>query len=316
MVSAPGHLIKNVFKRPIFGFIVPMLFAVLLLYYLPIEAVSKILLFAVSCFLWSMLFSLQWSALPKHAADFWYYLFAGVGAVLFFANASDQRQKLALAQQFNVLNIEISELNAKRKRIENAVKNPSELFEKVKELAGATARVLDARKDICKDVEADRFVKKLRLDVKERAAAPHNIDVPRVDLNQGFERFCDNFWFRSEFYELTNLSAPSDLTTFLRRTNVKNVDQAIGLKLEGLTLEEFAEYLIAASAGNWDRQATDIDVKLKKITAEYSEIGRNLKPKSDLDFAQIQHLLWPYLILMALAIKLARVRYCGSTNID
>jgi hypothetical protein len=284
------------------------------LYASGLRSLGGLIAFGALCLAWSLTFPALWQALPKNAADFWYYLLAGVGVVLLFANASDQRDKIAAAQKYNSLSIDLSELEAKQKRIERAVTSPAEFFEKVKLRARTTYQ--EANPKACEDaIAANELSKQFRIDLN-RPLDGRKKEFPALDVEPAIDwSACTLYASRHEFFELSNLASPDGLPAFLSKSRFKDFDGAIGL-INGLTLSGFAEYVADGMTGKWKERADRLARELEKAREEYRDIGSTLTPSSGLEFKGIQHFVWPYLILMALAVKIARVNYSGAAGLD
>lgn len=310
-----GHLIANVCRGRLFGFVIPMASVAAVLYGSGFRSLGGINTFAALCLAWSLVFPAWWQALPKQAADFWYYLLAGVGVILLFANAADQRDKIAAAQKFNSLSFELSELEAKQKRIDRAVTTAAEFFEKVKLEARKTYEAQEANPTACADAIAlNELSKQFRIDLNRLDARKK--DIPTLDLDPPIDlSVCTLYTSRHEFLELSNLAAPDGLPGFLSKSQFKDFDRKIG-PFDGLTLSGFAEYVADGMTGKWKEKADMLTRELVKSREEYREIGSTLAAGSELEFKGIQHFVWPYLILMALAVKIARVNYSGESGQD
>lgn len=310
-----GHLIANVCRGRLFGFVVPMASVAAALYGSGFRSLGGLITFAVLCLAWSLAFPAWWQALPKQAADFWYYLLAGVGVVLLFANAADQRDKIAAAHKFNSLSIELSDLEAKQKRIDRAVTTPGEFFEKVKLKARTTYEKQETNPKACEDAIAlNELSKQFRIDLNRLDARKK--DIPTLELDPAIDlSVCARYAFRHEFLELSNLATPDGLPAFLSKSRFKDFDGTIE-PIDGLTLSGFAEYVADGITGKWKKKADGLTGELEKSRKEYREIGSTLAPGSELQFKGIQHFVWPYLILMALAVKIARVNYSSAAGQD
>ena len=98
--------------------------------------------FGLFVLLWALIFPLHWR-LPRNAADFWYYLLVGIGAVLFFVSDADQREKIELEREINRGTIELASVRDKRVRAAAIAREPRRFFDDVRKAAGMAAALLN-----------------------------------------------------------------------------------------------------------------------------------------------------------------------------
>ena len=95
----------------------------------------------------------------------------------------------------------------------------------------------------------------------------------------------------------------------------------IGVDFRPLGFDEAITYLgdkqaATAKIHELQQHENSIVQRLKEISDVYGGIGRRPDPGSSGDIGALQYFLWPYFILAALGLKLARVDYCGAIRVD
>ena len=304
-----NNLVANVVGVEVGGFVALPLVLAVVFYGVPANDLLKVSVFGVCVLLWALQFPRNWN-LSTRAADFWYYVLAGLGVILFFANATNQRDQLELSHRFDVETVKLTSIREKRLAIESLLRDPSAMFDRVRQSAGHLAATMASPELPYRCV---------------RRAAEKKQGLPSGGLEGALiDEMCEALKKRATVEAVAKAGTATELAELaahLKGTprysaaaelNVAELDQMLGVG--PLRLSEVARYLSDTSAAQLivqqlsEQERRSIE-QMDTLMARYADAGRVLPPRSRT--LALQYFLWPYLVLIALGLKLARFNYYG-----
>jgi hypothetical protein len=318
MASALKNLWSNVGRKPLLGFLVVPLGTAAVLLFIPFGDVFKIALYGLITFAWALIFAVSWGPAPGRAADFWYYTFGAIGVILFFVNSADQREKVALAQDYSLTTTQRATTVEKRQAVERIVQNSAQIIATIRKSASDYVKNLEDPqvRQSCIERDIQKRNDKLRNRSTGGGLAPPDISVPLP-----IDATCDQIVWLPSLQALAAATTAEQIAHQMRSTGDSPLRYVIGVRFDPLPLNEALGYLVdlklAGEAINQMHQEEDgFTNHLAEIKTHYQSVGRAFEPGTNADTGALQYFLWPYFILTALGLKLARVNYCGENRVD
>jgi hypothetical protein len=295
---------------------------------------ARVGVFAVAALLYSLVFAHFLRTLRSDEVDFWYYSLAMFGVVmLFLDSSSDRAVVIALSERegsraaLNQTSTQWDRLRTIQMELATAVGNPREVFDRIRRgaLSPESIRARDARVETCHAYNADlakrQFEQRLRDQLPKPYRGPAGTDIgapKRLDDPRLLQpRDCDDIL--REWTEVSRTvkeaTHPVQLRPLARGTWLKSI-AGTGLNLRILTFEELIGYLERA----WDLESAGslLDPEIEALEAKRDELRVKVdapitRPDPRLTWTgTARQFVWPYVLLAALALKLARRDYLTS----
>lgn len=263
---------------------------------------TLIVLFAFFVFIWSLWFpgkQQQNRALPKQKVDFWYYSLAIAGVVLFFSVQGDRREKVLLASQYAQAEESLSSLREEKEFLEGIAGQHDEMMVEIVAHNHEWA---------------------------ERSRQIHANCPPKGSIGEG-----DLKMHPELAYCLIKLYDLSIWEALERASNIEQLEAAIEehsledthISVRGRNLswpEAVAALRLASDHDAHSAQLLNVNGSIESAAtnrdtakARFRSIGADIqKEKSSVGYDRVEAFIWPYLLIMALGMKLARERYAYS----
>jgi chorismate mutase len=282
--------------------------------------------FAVITFVWSLSFPLVGGPLSTGRVDFWYYTFAGVGVVLIFLDSSADRQRLIsleerarLSEKLKQVSRNLDDLLARRAEVATVIGHPMKMFERIRNAAVSPESVkrIGSRVKDCEAVNADLDKQQFQQHLRNlRNSVPYNSSIPKVlgpiqlplsDCSQIQEN-----WMKIST-AVNKAGHPKEIIALMRDNNSISDVAGAGLNFGTLSFKELINYLDRG----WDSESAAglLDSEVQELETERRDLMKRVAepipdPKLERTTAAVvRQFLWTYVLLSALALKLARRAY-------
>ena len=283
----------------------------------------KILIFTVFIILWSLWFPGKKDCrrrLNKSVVDFWYYSLALCGVVLFFMTGAAQREKIALQVSYHAAIASLTNLENRKKFLHQIQGQGTPIFLNIREQA-------QSRADSWKEVQAEcsamqwahaqrrgEFRNQFRLDRDWRNRQEKlKIDDP--------QEMCDAAMLRPSVWEYLSKATTIDELQKIFREH--SIDSTYTVLLMGRSVpinDALGDLLLASDPHAMMREFDVIDSDISIATTRrdnakerYRIIGDLIeKDSAAILWNQVAAFLWPYILITALGMKLAREPYAYS----
>lgn len=290
---------------------------------------ARVVLFAVAALLLPLGFA-RFQTLRSEDVDFWYYSLAIFGVVLLFFDSSTDRAVVSALtvreewrEQLQQTSRELERARAVRQELENVVGNPREMFSRIQKAAVSLDSIdrMDARVKACEKVNADLFQRQIMDRLKRSPALErkHTPTPPRLDDPRYLQpQDCGEIeaeWTRiaTAVNRATHPKELRRLMTDMSKGVSLSAVAGAALNLRTMSFEELIDYLeqawdLEATASVLDSDIQDLEARQRK---ERAEVDAPIKrPDPEATWAAVtRQFLWPYMVLSALALKLARRDY-------
>jgi hypothetical protein len=299
--------------------------AAILLSLEPVSTEFRILLFAVAILAFSLVVQPHLlGGLPGDAVDFWYYTLAIVGVVLFFFANDDQRRKLSLQDSYMAAAHKQAEQESLRDFLDAIPKERKRYYDETishaQERAGS-AETTAAISSFCAEIPVrlpgpfqPAFDDLLWLDPKN--------EYPRFDVKFDPAAMCrpdvqeDRQEVELRWRQIAN--AP-DLSEAVKLIEEFNLGDKLIFKTDkaAWAFATAKSYLmLVPDSDEWKAEVKKIEEAIESAARTQTEAnaayGRLTGSISDsISFtrpAQVAHFIWPYVLTIALGMKLARRR--------
>ena len=294
-------LINNVSSGRIALFLaVPAALAVVLAW-VPFPASASIIVYAVAVFFLALWWpGAQSRKLDRAVVDFWYYTLALVGTALFFITNSGQREKLELAEAYAVAGSRLADAEKEQELFNRVTGHETEILAAVK--AEAESRIAFNKETLarCPQIMMGR-----KFDMSRE---------PEVDFEKAM---CDAATFETEWQRITAVGSAQDLNKLVSE---KKLDARYKVQVESefVPIAAVASYLLfLPQTVEWQQKLAELRATVDALAAErtkakerYEAIGTSIEDASARNAAvHIASFLWPYILIAALGLKLAREPY-------
>lgn len=294
---------------------------------------SRVVLFAVAAFLISLGFA-RFRTLRSEEVDFWYYSLAMFGVVLlFFDSSTDRAVVSALAareewrEKLQQTSAELERKRAVRDELATVVGNPRKMFGRIQSAAvsSESSNRMDARVKICEEANAD-LLRRQTMDRLKRSVDSERTQMPGSlrldDPRYSQPRDCGEIqweWTRiaKAVKEATHPKELRPLMNDMSKGVSLSAVAGAGVNLRTITFEKLIDYLeqawdLEATASVLDSEIQDLEAKQGKEKKEVDAPIRRPDPQATWA-AVARQFLWPYILISALALKLARRDYLKAT---
>lgn len=280
---------------------------------------SPVIGFAVIMLITALVFPLCAGSLPKNATDFWYYVLAGAGVVTLFMNTAVERQRVGLADMY-------------QEKLEEY-----EAFQRLTHDLKATEAEARAYSAQIKDKARTLVMSIYQLDPN---------DCPALHLYKNQDQNGKVREFSADHGRVEPYIRPDEMITCLMSVHLPTLEALANLKeitdvpglfestgraglyeiatITGLDKARFAaffEYATLLKAndlkpGGVEQRLAAYRADLKNLSEEHRQLGGIDANLSALSASRFKQLYWPYFLLIALSLKLARVPYAGRDPVD
>ena len=261
-------------------------------------------------------------------ADLAYYLLTILGIVLLFFDQGAERQRITLSADYAVQTGELDQFHQKRPDIERVSANIGPLLARFRQAAlspETAARREKALKD-CEALEVDEMKRQMQRRFEEQQRRIQQIPVSpgtptpfrplRLDEGPVPPVDCRKLVGGDPDIEaLARVTTPRELVDIIKRLSPVDLKEQLGLDLGSLTVEDVATYLDLALDGksvkdtldSQERQMVDRQAEVKQ-SFDRLRLGPDVSQGVRLA-ARLRQFVWPYVLLCAAGLKLARKPY-------
>lgn len=325
MIKFISNIFKNVYAPQIAWFLLLSAIAGGLIGLVPNNNTNEqnVTIFGLVIFLLALFFPRAIGALPKNATDFWYYTLTGIGVIIFFISDAQEREKLRNNIDLKAAMFELAQFRESRKFAEDLFKEPRAFLAKIKEKAG---RKFEKAAENHLQSQCDNWVELSKAAMQEKFRQKRNWNnekslIPTISTLPPYPENCHLLQWKEIFGKLSQIQSIKELPKLLNQRNPSIFYRDLGLELGPLESTSFVEkYVMPISKGEsienvLESQEEALNKKVQDHEKEYEIINKN-SDGTDLGPKTFRLLYWPYFVLTALGLKLARVRYFSDKPID
>lgn len=284
--------------------------------------------FAFFIVLMALVFGRKWPV-DGDFADLAFSVLTALGIVLLFFDAGADRLRISLAGEHTIKRSKSQIFQQKRPELERALGEVGPLLQKFRQAARSSetkARREKALSD-CEALQPAQAVRNMQRQLEEAQrrsrsvpispGAPAPFHVPRVDEGVVAPVDCRRVVASDPDLEaLANVSSSHALGEIIRRQSVADLRTELGLDLGTLTVEDLGAYLDLALDGA--NVKTLLDGEQARLDKDVAEVGQRfdaLVPSVEHGagtVAWVRQFLWPYLLLSAVGLGVARKDFVKS----
>ena len=275
---------------------------------------QKIIIFGLVVFLWALAFPSLRGTLPRDAADFWYYTFAAIGIIFFFITDTQDRERIRISNQHNSSLSALAEFrDHQRPLVETFLKDPNVLLANMKQIAEGHFKSASNEKvkALCAELPN-------KLDEKKRVAREQTLSEIRQTLALKLPDDCGILLRKQVYEKLTHVQSLEELMEILLK-NPGDLRTEMGInqwQLQRIIDQDsyFNKYFKPFSEGQQiknilDREERSLEAQVADTEkANWAMIG-TMPDAQGLGRRNFKLYFWPYFVLTALGLKLARVKY-------
>ncbi len=279
-----------------------------------VEGTGKLVAFALGVGLASLLFPKIVEPLPKDAVDFWYYFLAIVAVVLFYFHNSAQRTAVERYDEYQELLERKSELEQKLTALELIISKPKEVIGVLSERSRSLAAAAAAHAELVCGEEMPSISIPL--------GKPAQFDPERKAIERAGRALACAKLQKAKLEEKWNALAGALESSELSKIKMGDFAKGSATVAVGnakvlmrFALSSVLEVSLNPDSGKSKRfQAKlvsdkfQIEEDLRKIESQHATPPSLAESKPGLADITVFY-AWPYLLVLLLGLKLARVRY-------
>ncbi len=305
---------QNTMVGAIFFFFTLPLVVALLLIFRPWGLIPYSLVLLV----WSLLFPVIVRPLPKEAVDFWYYCLGAVGVLLFYFSSSDERTRLELQSRYADALADQTEYIRDRTVIEPHLNSTADFVLYVKERSGWLADRNTRRCSTLVMLDSN-----WRGELDEGDMSRLKAGLPALSGRGGLtETACQMLIAEAKIVGgLASTKTASEFTLNFAQLNATQIKTLTGIPDTAVRRDDWIGFvegrLEAATISHLLTAYSDqLDARIKGAEHDYkSASGNPAQPDVLQSFLQkLRHNLWPYIVLAAFGLKIARVNYLDGAS--
>jgi hypothetical protein len=324
--SSFDTLKSNVWSRVIACFLAPPLALIILFAFAQEPAELFVFLFACVVFLWALTYPGIAGELPNTAVDFWYYTLGLGSVVLFFIVNSAERSKLSLKDTISSSAVAIETLSTQKKL----------LLETQAQEAQASSQIKGRESDVIAQVQAyarerakqnetllsgcGNALMRSRFEgsrPKQWGLDPSRSSPTAVDLSIDMEKaMCDAAILNNYWDKLARITNIQELYAAIKKHSIGD-SFTVSINGANLGVGTAARYLaVPPDSEAAKKEVAQIDSRIGTAELKREEARRALSKRDESEeisvrdrFARLGYFLWPYVLITALGMKLARRPY-------
>ena len=299
---------------------------------LPFAAEVKLILFALAALAWAIRFPRWKQRLPSERVDFWYYTLGIIGTLLFFLANDLQRQKLELQDLYGdqIAEREFAEYRNELMLELEAPEQRDAVYRQIVSVARKHVTTLRGQgilnsEDLCVTVEIMPLRPALRDDRWHDDGQGLRGRSERYRLNDP-SMMCDPYVqedIRKRHVlalQWEEVASAPDVISAIQIIDQYSLIGSINVDVDGriLNLSVIDEFLmLTPGSADWDDKRAAIDAEIETAKADidatsrqYAALGKDIGDTLSIkSFAALAAFVWPYILIAALSMKLARKRY-------
>lgn len=295
----------------VISFLLPLLLAVVVFQVLQLKETLEVFLFLIGSIWWSLYYPrTTHGPLPKDQVDLWYYTLGAIGVLVFYINAEGERNRLRLTEESVQLMTRVDTLENKISYLKTRPFDFEQIKKRSQELAASVSQetVDSAYTDFEKRIPENQLQGPINRDDLQFDSPTGNLKD--LDASGALIEF-DLKWGNT-LRALANSKSPATMRAQIKEDEAAELDKLFVLNFDGYTLREALGVL--AAPGGIQGEITKLQADLSATIAQHSDIQKTyirtiqeVSGQESIRISQLQLILWPYILLMAFGMKIAKV---------